>query len=61
MSYIKIVGLTEKEKRDMSVAAASTGMSLSSFCWEALRLVLLENTPDSIRRWAEARKAGGAQ
>jgi hypothetical protein len=50
--YIKIVGLTENEKRDISVAAASAGMSLSSFCWKALRLVLLENTPQSIKRWS---------
>lgn len=50
--YIKIVGLTEKQKRDVDVAASQAGMSVSGFCWKCIRLALIENSPESIALWS---------
>jgi len=50
-TYIKIVGLTEQQKRDIDIAASQAGMSLSGFCWKCIRLTLTENSPESIASW----------
>lgn len=54
MSYIKVVGLTDAEKKKMVLAAVQADMSLSRYCWGCIRLASAHHSTEFIRRWADS-------